>query len=100
MRWMEQEITEETEASADRSKEQIISGFLPVWPLTNLWLSRRARSGYKATHLRACLKTTRGPAARDFAGRQGLRRAQSSRGAAGASPPRAVTAEPTKAAGP
>ena len=44
-----------------------------------------------APHVRACLKIARGPAARDFGCGQG--------GEAGASPERAVTAEPTPAAG-
>jgi hypothetical protein len=42
-------------------------------------------------HLRACLKTQRGPAAREFGGGQG--------GEAGASPNRAATAESTRATG-
>src|SRR5256885_15591599 len=48
---------------------------------------------------RACLKIAKGPAARDFGGGGGLRRAQSSRGEVRASPQRAVRTEPTKATG-
>src|SRR5882724_12751801 len=48
-------------------------------------------AGFLRPMIRACLKTTRGPAARDFGCGQG--------GEAGASPQSAVTAEPTQAAG-
>ena len=45
----------------------------------------------RRSFLRACLKTQRGPAAREFGGGQG--------GEAGASPKRAATAESTRATG-
>ena len=51
-----------------------------------------------ATWLRACFKTTRGPAARDFGWRRPVRRSfsEGGGGSTGASPQRAVTVEPTK----
>ena len=53
--------------------------------------ARRRTAAGRRQPLKACLKTPRGPARRDFGGGQG--------GEAGASPERAVTAEPTPATG-